>query len=112
MTDILRILSMTYGKLWLSEIVNEVNAFRRTLNDYEKLGYDDALSAIEELKKLNVIDFERRLRSSLVQATGIEDFLVDLTDRDKVLSIVYNDEKYRRYMKIKREIYDEIKRNS
>lgn len=109
MADIIRILCLTYGKLWLSEIVGEVNAFRRTIGEKGDLDFNKALKAIEELEKMGIITLERRIRSSLIHGAGVPDILVDLSNRSEVFSIVVSDEKYMKYIKIREEAFREFR---
>lgn len=109
MADIIRILCLTYGKLWLSEIVSEVNAFRRTIGEKGELDFNKALKAIKELEKMGIITSERRVRSSLTHGAGIPDILVDLSNRSEVFSIIVSDEKYMKYIKIREEAFKEFR---
>ncbi len=110
MADILRVLCLTYGRLWLSELVGEVNAFRRTLGEFEELSFDKALKSIEELEKMGIVSSERRIRSSFISKSGIPDILVNLNNRSSVLTVVFSDEKYVRYIRLREEAFRELKK--
>jgi len=110
MADILRVLCLTYGRLWLSELVGEVNAFRRTLGEFEELSFDKALKSIEELEKMGIVSSERRIRSSFISKSGIPDVLVNLNDRSSALAVVFSDEKYVRYIRLREEAFRELKK--
>ncbi|OYT60003.1 MAG: hypothetical protein B6U75_02665 [Desulfurococcales archaeon ex4484_217_1] len=109
MADILRVLCLTYGRLWLSEIVGEVNAFRRTLGERGELRFDEALRSVEELERMGIVSSEKRVRSSFVLESGVPDILVNLNNRGLVLTVVFLDEKYIRYIKLREEAFKELR---
>ena len=109
MADILRVLCLTYGRLWLSEIVGEVNAFRRTLGERGELRFDEALRSVEELERMGIVSSEKRVRSSFLLESGVPDILVNLNNRGLVLTVVFLDEKYIRYIKLREEAFKELR---
>ncbi len=109
MADILRILSLTFGKLWLFEIVGEVNALRRTLNIGEEVSYNECLEAIRELAKNKLISFEEKIRGSFTSSRGEPDLLIELSNRSVAATLLAIDDKIRKYLEIRRKIFEELK---
>ena len=100
--DIIRVLSMFGGTLWKEEIVNEVYAMNKTLGEVHTENFDEAIS---NLQKAGVINIEERFKGDL-REENVRDILVTLTEWNKTVSIVFHDEKYRRYQDIRRRFFE------
>jgi len=109
MADILRILSLTFGRLWLFEIVNEINAFRRTLGISEDVSYDECLSAARELAGKGIITFEEKIRGTFTSPKGVPDVLVGLKIRNIAPILASVDEKLRKYIEIRRKVFGSLR---
>ena len=109
MADILRILSLTFGRLWLFEIVNEINAFRRTLGISDYVNYDECFAAARELANKGIVTFEEKIRGSFTSPKGVPDVLVGLKERSTASILMSVDEKLRRYVEIRRKIFGNLK---
>ena len=109
MADILRILSLTFGRLWLFEIVNEINAFRRTIGVSEDVNYEECLSAAKELANKGIITFEEKIRGTFTSPKGVPDVLIGLRIRNIATTLASIDEKLRKYIEIRRKIFGSLK---
>jgi len=65
MADIVRVLSLASGKLWMDEIIAEMNSFRETLERGEPFSEKDLRNSIKALEALDTVTTEER-----VAATG------------------------------------------
>jgi len=99
MGDILRVLYL-YRRLWLIEICMEIEGMNTTLKN-EVPSYDDVVNAAKELEKTGLIKLEKRLRSSLSHASGVEDYLVSLNEDPELLRALSIDDKLIEYMRIR-----------
>ena len=75
--DVIRVLALYRGKLWLSEIIMELSSFRRTLSDTVPSDRD-VVEAVRKLCSLGLVKMHKRLRADLFKSKGIEDYLVEL----------------------------------
>ena len=75
--DVIRVLALYRGKLWLSEIIMELSSFRRTLGDTVPSD-KDVIEAVRKLSSLGLVKMHKRLRADLFRSKGIEDYLVEL----------------------------------
>jgi len=109
MADILRVLSLTFGKLWLFEIVNEINAFRRTIGISESVNYEECLNATRELANKGLITYEKKIRGTFTPPKGVPDILVGLRNRALASVLVSIDAKLRKYVEIRRKVFGNLK---
>ncbi len=109
MADILRVLSLTFGKLWLFEIVNEINAFRRTIGISESVNYEECLNATRELANKGLITYEKKIRGTFTSPKGVPDILVGLRNRALASVLVSIDAKLRKYVEIRRKVFGNLK---
>jgi len=108
MADILRVLSLTFGKLWLFEIVNEINAFRRTIGISESVNYEECLCATRELADKGLITYEEKIRGTFTSPKGVPDILVELRNRALALILISVDAKLRKYVEIRRKVFGNL----
>ena len=100
MADIVRVLALYYGVLWMGEIVNEIKSFRSTIEgvDVEELDANAVRKAVEALKEMGIISYEIKTRSSFTGITPVTDLLVKLVDHSLTLNMLASDERFRRYL--------------
>jgi len=101
--DILRVLYMFFGRLWFSEIVDEVNAFRSTLG----LGTVEPRVVREALKLLEregAVKIEESVRASLARG-AVPDLLVSLVPDHELVPMLASDERIRRYREFVSELF-------
>ncbi|MCX8168725.1 MAG: hypothetical protein N3E39_00655 [Candidatus Methanomethylicia archaeon] len=94
--DVIRVLSLGMGKLWLSELVLEINAFRRSLG-FEEVDEEDVKNSIRVLEADGIITSESRLRSQLF-GESVMDILISLVDYPSIVNELKNDERYNAYI--------------
>jgi hypothetical protein len=98
MGDVLRVLAL-YRRLWLTEIVLEIEGMNTTLSESIPTR-KDVEKAVKELSTLGYVYVEKRLRSSLQSESGVEDLLVTLNETPELLTALANDEKLNRYLAV------------
>ncbi|MCC6017240.1 MAG: hypothetical protein LM582_09415 [Desulfurococcaceae archaeon] len=98
MGDVLRVLAL-YRRLWLTEIVLEIEGMNTTLSESIPTR-KDVEKAVKELSTLGYVYVEKRLRSSLQSESGVEDLLVTLNETPELLTALANDEKLNKYVAV------------
>jgi hypothetical protein len=98
MGDVLRVLAL-YRRLWLTEIVLEIEGMNTTLSESIPTR-KDVEKAVKELSTLGYVYVEKRLRSSLQSESGVEDLLVTLNETPELLTALADDEKLNRYLAV------------
>ena len=94
---------MFFGRLWFSEIVDEVNAFRSTLG----LGTVEPRVVREALKLLEregAVKIEESVRASLARG-AVPDLLVSLVPDHELVPMLASDERIRRYREFVSELF-------
>ena len=100
MGDIIRVLSLSFGRLWLSELVMEIRGFRRSFGESGEIDADEIAKAVKELKRLNVLETEEKFRSSLISGS-VPDLMVKLLNVNSILNVVRHDQRYLHYIKLR-----------
>ena len=93
--DILRVLGLSMGRLWLSELKPELETFRVSLGLVEPVEAEELRKAITELVNDEVLEAEERIKATL--AGGEKDLLIGVKDVNSLILAVKDDEAYRRY---------------
>lgn len=109
MGDVIRVLSLYFGQLWLSELHLELEGFRASLGESNSISEDELSRAIDKLKKYNIIHVEERPRSSLLTGS-VPDKMIKLVDFEGVLNTVRRDKRYTRYIELREQILKKLKR--
>jgi len=104
MGDIIRVLSLGFGRLWLSELILELKGFRLSLNEKVELEERKISKAVEKLEKMNIVKVESRLKSRL-NASSMPDKLISLNDYRRILENLKNDQRYNEYVKLRDELF-------
>ena len=105
--DILRVLGLCMGRLWFSELVAEVNAFRSTLGDVD-VDDDSVRNALRFLEASGVVVCEERLRSQLI-GESVPDVLVSIVDYGSLMDLLKLDKRYNDYVYRHRSSFNMIK---
>ena len=103
MGDVLRVLGLSLGKLWLTELAAEIAAFRETLGFSELTDRKELVDAVMSLAGLGLITVEERVRATY--SGGENDLLVGVVDLDELSNALMGDEAYNRYRSILDEIF-------
>ena len=103
MGDILRVLTIFTGALWLWEIYQELKGFRFTLGE-EPPTLGDVTRAINKLSNEGFILTEKRIRASL-GGEGIEDVLItlNLSPRERIKLLM--DKRVREYQSVRQRVF-------
>ncbi|HDI31276.1 MAG TPA: hypothetical protein ENF80_00495 [Thermofilum sp.] len=99
--DILRVLGMFGGSLWLSEIEDEIRSMNSSLN-IETVG--NVKGGIKNVGKDGIVNVEKRERGSL-SGTSISDYLVKLNKWHEVILVLSGDKKFRDYNTLRSSLY-------
>lgn len=106
--DVLRVLYMFFGRLWLSEVVAEVNAFRRSVGD-DPVEPGVVEEAVRLLERSGLVNLERGVRASLSRGS-VPDTLVGLAPIPHVLGALSGDERIARYREALSRALEELRR--
>ena len=100
--DVLRVLCMFNNVLWESEINWEIRGMNSTLD--KKINLSGISDKLEMLSENGILSLDRRIRSG-ASGKPIEEYIVRLLHPETVSDILQNDNKYRRYMELRRKAY-------
>lgn len=103
MGDILRVLGLSLGRLWLAELAAEIAAFRETLGFSEPANRKELVAAVMSLAGLGLVTVEERIRATY--SGGEKDLLVGVVDFNGLSSALRDDEAYNRYRSIMDSIF-------
>ena len=106
MGDVLRILILFAGSLWLWEIYLELKGFRTTLSE-ESPTLGDVVRAVNRLSKEGFVTTEKRIRASL-RGEGFEDLLVSLNLNFEERTKLLMDDRVRRYQLARQRAFSEF----
>lgn len=103
--DVIRVLFMFNGVLWMKEIEYEL------FNMYSLIGGELDISNLKDtiitLKENNIVSIKEMIRASLTKSE--KDYLVRLVNARAVSEVLYEDDKLRRYIKARADIYSRYK---
>lgn len=95
MGDVVRVLSLLLGKLWLSELSAELASFRISIERPSAFSDDDLKNAIRTLQALNVITTQKGLRATFEKPEP--DILVGLTNSRYFMNLLESDSDLKKY---------------
>ncbi len=95
MGDILRVLTICMGALWIDELYPEVNVFRRALGD-EPVSKKDVDHALNRLEEYGFITVSPAIKAG-EKAEGIKSKLVKIIDFHEVSTKALMDNRVSRY---------------
>ena len=102
MADSIRVLCLCMGRLWLSEMKLEIEAFRRTLQREQEVDMDELKQAINRLVEMGVVEAQNKIRATM--GGGEPDVLVGLKDYPTILVMMRDDRDFAEY----RRVLDEV----
>ena len=102
MGDIIRVLTLYFGQLWFTELLMELEGFRRSLNKFQGLNEDEVREAINELESIGLIKVERRFKSTLF-SESIPDLMIKINNLTEIKNIISNDKRLNKYLKLRDE---------
>jgi len=108
MADILRVLMLYNGVLWISELYREVPMFHGTLGEERVKNKEDINDAVSKLVEMKIVQIEERLKGSFASEGFIREQLVYVTDQSFILKIVSKDSKFRKFIAERERIFREI----
>ncbi len=103
MGDILRVLYLCLGSLWLPELMMELRGFRETLGE-EAPNIEEVSKALDELHKMGFIERRRGIRATF-DREGEETFLISIKRSPEILSALLRDRRVVRYREIWRQVF-------
>jgi len=95
MGDVVRVLGLLLGRLWLSELYSEVSAFRASIGRPQDFSEKDLKLAIKRLEELKIVSVEEGLRATF--GAPVQDFLVGLNVVFPIVEFLSKDEDIKRY---------------
>ncbi len=95
MSDIIRVLGLLLGRLWLSELSSEVLAFRESVGRPLEFSDKDLQLAIRRLKDLNIVNIEEGLRATFGKPEP--DILVGLNVAVPIIEFLSKDDDIKKY---------------
>ena len=107
MGDIVRVLFICLGTLWLPELKMELSSFRRSLNEPEPKS-EDVERAISMLKDMGLVSIRRGVRATLT-GEGEETYLITLNLTSELISALNSDERIVKYRRIWRDVLERFK---
>ena len=107
MGDILRVLLVCMGALWLPELRAELEGFRRTLGE-EPPTESEVSEALRELEEAGLVRVKPGIRATH-RPEGERTYLVELVRDESVLRAIAADERLARYSRIWDEVLAELR---
>jgi len=100
MADIVRVLSLLLGRLWLTELSAELESFRVSLERPSTFTDSELNEAIQALRAINVVETQEALRATYNRPEP--DMLVGLVDFLSFQELLDSDDDVRRYRALSR----------
>jgi hypothetical protein len=107
MGDILRVLLVCMGALWLPELKAELEGFRRTLGE-EPPSEPEIEEALRELESTGLVRVKPGIRATH-RPEGERTYLIQLTRDESILRIIAADDRLARYTKIWEDVLAELR---
>jgi hypothetical protein len=95
MADVLRVLYVCMGSLWLSELMSEYRVFVEALGG-TPASEDDVRKAIDKLSEMGLVSVREGIRATMSQE-GEKTYLISLKLSSQQLSLLRNDLKISKY---------------
>ncbi|MCC6033126.1 MAG: hypothetical protein LM561_03500, partial [Desulfurococcaceae archaeon] len=95
MADVLRVLYVCMGSLWLSELMSEYRVFVEALGG-TPASEDDVRKAIDRLSEMGLVSVREGIRATMSQE-GEKTYLISLKLSSQQLSLLRNDLKISKY---------------
>ncbi len=95
MSDVVRVLGLLLGRLWLSELYAEVSSFRASVGRPLEFSDKDLQLAIKRLKELHIVNTEEGLRATFGKPEP--DTLVGLNVVAPIIEFLSKDDDIKKY---------------
>jgi len=95
MGDIVRVLNLLLGTLWLSELSAELSSFRSSLERPATFSDEELENAIKTLKDLNIVSIQKGLKATFERPKP--DVLVGLVVSQPFSNIIESDKDIKKY---------------
>ncbi len=103
MGDVIRVLHLSLGSLWLPEIFMELRGFKETLQ--ESIPKEEVIEeAVRRLGELGIVTLEEGVRASL-SGRNERTYLVRLKKNPELIKALASDEKITKYRDIWRRVF-------
>lgn len=102
MADSIRVLCLCMGRLWLSEMKLEIEAFRRTVQREQEVDMEELKQAIDKLVEMGVVEAGNKIRATM--GGGEPDVLVGLKDYPAILVLMRGDRDFTEYQRVLDEV--------
>ncbi len=103
MGDVVRVLHLSLGSLWLPEVIMEIRGFKETLQ--EEVPKEEVIEeAVRRLSELGIVTLEEGVRASL-SGRNQRTYLVKLRRDPGIIKALANDEKIAKYRDIWRRVF-------
>jgi len=102
MADSIRVLCLCMGRLWLSEMKLEIEAFRRTVRREQEVDTGELKRAVDRLVEMGIVEAENKIRATM--GGGEPDILVGLRDYPAILVMMRQDKDFAEYHRILDEV--------
>ena len=106
--DVLRVLVISGGTLWLSEIVQDLAGFYATLNIDREVKRQDVEKSVQILVNNGIASVEDRIKATMLHDRGIKDKLVSLTNIEQISLLLASDYKLREYLRRREEEFSKL----
>jgi len=95
MGDVIRVLYLCMGALWLPELLDEYKVFTKALDDVPA-NDEVVMEAIDELSRLGIVNVREGIRATFTPE-GEKTFLISLREESIKVDVLRNDERIRKY---------------
>jgi len=103
MGDVIRVLHLSLGSLWLPEIFMELRGFKETLQ--ESIPKEEVIEeAIRRLGELGIVTLEEGVRASL-SGRNERTYLVRLKRNPELIKVLASDEKIAKYRDVWKRVF-------
>ena len=109
MGDVLRVLYLFSGTLWLPELIVELSGFKETLGEGGSIPKRSKIEdAVNLLNMAGLVNVKPGIRAT-ASSKGEKTLLISLVRKDEVLAELSMDEKVRKYMQAWKEALSNIR---
>jgi len=109
MGDVLRVLYLFSGTLWLPELIVELSGFKKTLGEGEDVPKRRKIEdAVNLLNMAGLVSIKPGIRAT-ASSKGEKTILISLVRKDEVLTELSMDEKVRKYLQAWKEALGNIR---
>ena len=103
MGDVIRVLHLSLGSLWLPEIFMELRGFKETLQ--ESIPKEEVIEeAVRRLGELGIVTLEEGVRASL-SGRNERTYLVRLKRNPELIKVLASDEKIAKYRDVWKRVF-------